>query len=206
MEFFRPTSSHAAACINLKWYFSHVCVGTVSVSAQFYSKKIIHNPCFMTCKQISSAMASLCIVLSSCIYTWVFFSHNSIKLTPETPAENNLCPGILHRFEGHFHCENIEQFQSEDIFATWPQSICQDVSFRSYLLILLRGGIEHPLVHEHLLPDDLPQDLLVLAPQLGERGVRVVEAVEQHLGHLPLLQPRGISKWALFDKGVVYHH
>ena len=82
--------------------------------------KIIHNPCFMTCKQIlyeiSSAMASLCIVLSSCIYTWVFFSHNSIKLTPETPAENNLCPGILHRFEGHFHCENIEQFQSEDIF------------------------------------------------------------------------------------------
>ena len=45
-----------------------------------------------------------------------FFSHNSIKSTPETPAENNLCPGILHRFEGHFHCENIEQFQSEDIF------------------------------------------------------------------------------------------
>ena len=65
---------------------------------------------------------------------------------------------------------------------------------RSYLLILLRGEVEHPLVHEHLLPDDLPQDLLVGAPQLGERGVCVVDADEQHLGHLPLLQPRGISK------------
>ena len=41
-------------------------------------------------------------------------------------------------------------------------------SYWSYLLILLRGGVELPLVQLHLLPNDLPQDLLVGATLLEE--------------------------------------
>ena len=45
-----------------------------------------------------------------------------------------------------------------------------------------------PVLHQ-LLPDDLPHDLRVDAEQLGDGGVRVVEAVQQHLRHLSLLLP-----------------
>ena len=37
-----------------------------------------------------------------------------------------------------------------------------------------------PVLHQ-LLPDDLPHDLLADAEQLGDGGVRVVEAVQQNL-------------------------
>ena len=56
-----------------------------------------------------------------------------------------------------------------------------------------------PVLHQ-LLPDDLPHDLSVDAEQLGEWGVRVVEAVQQDLGYLSLLlpyQPERIRKFAM---------
>ena len=40
---------------------------------------------------------------------------------------------------------------------------------------------ELPVSGQHLLPDDLPQDLDVDTEQLGDGGVRVVEAVQQNL-------------------------
>ena len=45
-----------------------------------------------------------------------------------------------------------------------------------------------PVLYQ-LLPDDLPHDLRVDAEQLGDGGVRVVEAVQQNLRHLSLLLP-----------------
>ena len=47
-------------------------------------------------------------------------------------------------------------------------------------------GEDLPVLHQ-LLPDDLPHDLRVDAEQLGDGGVRVVEAVQQNLRHLSLL-------------------
>ena len=44
-----------------------------------------------------------------------------------------------------------------------------------------------PVPSQHLLPDDLPQDLRMDTEQLGDGGVRVVEAVQQNLRHLSLL-------------------
>ena len=45
-------------------------------------------------------------------------------------------------------------------------------------------------VLDQLLPDDSSHDILAeAAVYLGEVGVGVVEAVQQHLGHLPLLLP-----------------
>ena len=44
-----------------------------------------------------------------------------------------------------------------------------------------------PVSGQHLLPDDLPHDLRVDAEQLGDGGVRVVEAIQQNLRHLSLL-------------------
>ena len=38
-----------------------------------------------------------------------------------------------------------------------------------------------PVLYQHLLPDDLAHDLSADAEQLGEWGVRVVEAVQQNL-------------------------
>ena len=55
-----------------------------------------------------------------------------------------------------------------------------------------------PVLYQ-LLPDDLPHDLRVDAEQLGDGGVRVVEAVQQNLRHLSLLlpyQPERIMKFA----------
>ena len=43
-----------------------------------------------------------------------------------------------------------------------------------------------PVLYQ-LLPDDFPHDLRADAQQLGNGGVRVVEAVQQNLGHLSLL-------------------
>ena len=48
---------------------------------------------------------------------------------------------------------------------------------------------ELPVPGQHLLPDVLPHDLRVDAEQLGDGGVRVVEAVQQNLRHLSLLLP-----------------
>ena len=45
-----------------------------------------------------------------------------------------------------------------------------------------------PVLYQ-LLPDDLPHDLRADAEQLGDGGVRVVEAVQQNLRHLSLLLP-----------------
>ena len=56
-----------------------------------------------------------------------------------------------------------------------------------------------PVPDQHLLPDDLPHDLRVDAEQLGDGGVRVVEAVQQNLRHLSLLlpyQPEKIRKFS----------
>ena len=51
-------------------------------------------------------------------------------------------------------------------------------------------GREDLPVLDQLLPDDSSHDILAKAVvQLGEVGVGVVEAVQQHLGHLPLLLP-----------------
>ena len=44
-------------------------------------------------------------------------------------------------------------------------------------------------VLDQLLPDDFSHDLHADAQQLGDWGVRVVEAVQQDLGHLSLLLP-----------------
>ena len=41
-------------------------------------------------------------------------------------------------------------------------------------------GEDLPVLHQ-LLPDDLPHDLHADAEQLGDGGVRVVEAVQQNL-------------------------
>ena len=41
-----------------------------------------------------------------------------------------------------------------------------------------------PVLHQ-LLPDDLPHDLRVDAEQLGDGGVRVVEAIQQNFHNLP---------------------
>ena len=38
-----------------------------------------------------------------------------------------------------------------------------------------------PVLYKHLLPDDFPHDLCVDAEQLGDVGVRVVEAIQQYL-------------------------
>ena len=38
-----------------------------------------------------------------------------------------------------------------------------------------------PVLYKHLLPDDFPHDLRADAEQLGDGGVRVVEAVQQNL-------------------------
>ena len=46
-----------------------------------------------------------------------------------------------------------------------------------------------PVLDQHLLPDDLAHDLHADAKQVGEWGVRVVEAVQQNLRHLSLLSP-----------------
>ena len=47
--------------------------------------------------------------------------------------------------------------------------------------------VEFPLRGQHPLPDDVPHDVVADGEQLGEVGVRVVEAVQQHLRHKPLL-------------------
>ena len=47
--------------------------------------------------------------------------------------------------------------------------------------------VEFPLRGQHPLPDDVPHDVVADGEQLGELGVWVVEAVQQHLGHKPLL-------------------
>ena len=58
--------------------------------------------------------------------------------------------------------------------------------FSSQLLI---GREDLPVLNQ-LLPDDSPHDILAEAAlQLGEVRGRVVEAVQQHLRHLPLLLP-----------------
>ena len=46
-----------------------------------------------------------------------------------------------------------------------------------------------PVLHQHLLPDDLADDLRADAEQDGDGGVGVVEAVQQNLWHLSLLLP-----------------
>ena len=51
--------------------------------------------------------------------------------------------------------------------------------------LLIRDDL--PVLDQHL-PDLLHEDMVV-AEQDGERGVGVVEAVQQHLRHLPLLLP-----------------
>ena len=56
--------------------------------------------------------------------------------------------------------------------------------------VVLRVRVEDlPVLDQHLLPDDLPDDFPADATQLGERGVAVgiVEAVQQNLGDLSLL-------------------
>ena len=53
-------------------------------------------------------------------------------------------------------------------------------------------GEDLPVLHQ-LLPDDLPHDLRVDAEQLGDGGVRVVEAVQQDLRHLFLLLPENLG-------------
>ena len=58
-----------------------------------------------------------------------------------------------------------------------------------------------PVLYQ-LLPDDLAHDLRADAEQVGEWGVRVVEAVQQNLGHLSLLsryQPGRIRQFDLKD-------
>ena len=63
-----------------------------------------------------------------------------------------------------------------------------------------------PVLYKHLLPDDFPHDLRADAEQLGDGGVRVVEAVQQNLRHLSLLlpyQPERIRKLAI-AKYMVY--
>ena len=60
------------------------------------------------------------------------------------------------------------------------------VGFSPQLLI----GREDLPVLDQLLPDDSSHDILAeAAVYLGEVGVGVVESVQQHLGHLPLLLP-----------------
>ena len=49
--------------------------------------------------------------------------------------------------------------------------------------------VELPFRGQHLLPDDVPDDIFIDREQLGERGVGVLEPVQQHLRHLSLLLP-----------------
>ena len=65
----------------------------------------------------------------------------------------------------------------------------------------LLAKVDLPVLYQ-LLPDDLPHDLRVDAEQLGDGGVRVVEAVQQNLRHLSLLfsyQPEKVRTFA-FEK------
>ena len=59
--------------------------------------------------------------------------------------------------------------------------------FRSSCLLVIR--VELPFRGQHPLPDDVPHDIVADGEQLGELGVQVVEAVQQHLQHQPLLHP-----------------
>ena len=63
----------------------------------------------------------------------------------------------------------------------------------------LLTGEDLPVLHQ-VLPDYFPHDLYADAEQLGDGGVGVIEAVQQHLRHLTLLlpyQPEKIRKSAM---------
>ena len=73
------------------------------------------------------------------------------------------------------------------------KSLCK---YPRYLLT----HVDLPVLDQHLLPDDLAHDLHADAKQVGEWGVRVVEAVQQNLRHLSLLsryQPERIRNFSL---------
>ena len=59
--------------------------------------------------------------------------------------------------------------------------------YETYLYKSESKSVDLPVLDQHLLPDDLPDDLPADATQLGERGVGIMEAVQQNLGHLSLL-------------------
>ena len=59
-----------------------------------------------------------------------------------------------------------------------------------------------PLGDQHR-PDDLPHHLRADAEQVGDGRVGVVEAVKQHLGHLPLLLPVEMRVSFGLDPGII---
>ena len=77
-------------------------------------------------------------------------------------------------------------------FQTILQCSTHLLSFSSKVKAFLAMSLtskDLPVLDQHLLPDDFPHDLRADAKQLGDGGVGVVEAVQQHLRHLPLLLP-----------------
>ena len=60
----------------------------------------------------------------------------------------------------------------------WKSNLTKKSLFADPRCLLTREDL--PVLHQ-LLPDDLPHDLCADAEQLGDGGVRVVEAVQQHL-------------------------
>ena len=56
---------------------------------------------------------------------------------------------------------------------------CDSETGRIYLVGPARWKMEDlPVLHQHFLPDDLPDDLVADAKQHGEWGVAIVEAVQ----------------------------
>ena len=107
--------------------------------------------------------------------------------------------------------ENSEVWRGLEIRPhKWSKvKVCLAFSPRS---LLTREDL--PVFYQHLLPDDLPHYLRVDAEQLGDGGVRVVEAVQQNLWHLSLLlpyQPERVigqpkrSAWPLFPSFFCEH-
>ena len=69
---------------------------------------------------------------------------------------------------------SIAQLQCIGVFFLSSESL-----FATALELLTREDM--PVLYKHLLPDDFPNDLRADAEQLGDGGVRVVEAVQQNL-------------------------
>ena len=83
-------------------------------------------------------------------------------------------------------------YQVIAINSTWDNMInCLWISFAqdypSFFLLII--GEEVPVLDQHLLPDDVPHDVILDAGQLVECGALVKEALEQNCRNLPLLLP-----------------
>ena len=83
-------------------------------------------------------------------------------------------------------------YQVIAINSTWDNMInCLWINFAqdypSFFLLIIREEV--PVLDQHLLPDDVPHDVILDAGQLVECGALVKEALEQNCRNLPLLLP-----------------